>query len=475
MGERTHPTIVSSLGRGAAESAPTAPHATPRSRKKGSRKSGPERFWDRRHLRVAFVAMLAISIGVHWLASPWNIVPPAFEVRDVEGDTVIPIDLLDPDPPEPPPVEQQTGEKHDDTDQAGATAGDASVARTGTADAGVEASTAIVADAAPAVVDAGDASDASDATPRSPVQMVGDVGNLQAGEALVVLLINAAEIKKHPIGSQMGPLLSSIPQWDDFISGTGIDPINQTDWVLISGPGLVDTTNDVIIIHYSAPDALVDRAIDIVSKKYDRGGPYDAGVPGVKAALAHADRAPRVFLRPQPHLLAVVPVHYANTAAKILVKSRVSPKVRPGEAVRLTVKRPYQPFPQIPNTVSELRLWVLPRADGSAEVFAEGDCATDADATDAAAQIAKIFTGFKSSTALRMFKPQLYALVNGVEVKPSGKLVTLHLDASQEQLEELLGIVEGMVRSAKGTKPPAPAPSTTGTPSASPSSSAKKP
>jgi hypothetical protein len=264
----------------------------------------------------------------------------------------------------------------------------------------------------------------------------------------------------------MGPLLSSIPQWDDFISGTGVDPISQTDWVLISGPGLIDTSNDVIIVRYSAPDAVVDKAIDVVSKKYEHGGPFDAGVPGVRAALGHADKAPRVFLRPQTHLLAVVPVPYANTAAKILVRSKVSPNVRPGEAVRLTLKRPNHPFPDIPKTVSELRLWVLPRSDGSAEVFAEGDTASDAEAVAAADDIGKVVGRFKSNFLVRALTK---GLLNGVDVKSSGKLVTLHLDANQEQLEALLSIVEGQVRARKGPAPP---------PSASapaPSSSAKAP
>jgi hypothetical protein len=115
--------------------------------------------------------------------------------------------------------------------------------------------------------------------------------------------------------------------------------------------------------------------------------------------------------------------------------------------------------------VSELRLWVIPHADGSAEVFAEGDCATDAEAVDAAAQIGKVFGDFKSNIAVRLLTR---GLLNSIDVKSSGKLVTLHLDASQDQLEALLSIVEGQVRARKGT-PPAPAPS------AAPSSSAKKP
>ena len=410
--------------------------------------------------------MLALSLVLHVGVSPFNILlPHGIEIRDVQGDTAIPVDLLQEDEAPEKVVEQKANDPAASNDPGALAAGDAGAVRTG-ADAGVE--DAKPHDATPDVDDATGEAAVEAGAPRDPISMVGAAGAVQAGDPLVVLLVNAVEIRKNPVGAQMGPLLSAIPQWDDFMAGTNIDPIQQTDWMLISGPGLVDTTNDVILVHYSAPDAVVDKAIDVISKKYDRGGPFDAGVPGVKAAIGHADRAPRVFLRPQPGLLAVVPPHYANTAARILVRAKVSPRVRPGEAVRLKVAKPYQPFPDIPKTVSELRLWVVPRTDDGADVYAEGDCANDTDAADAAKQIKGVLDRYRRNMIVRAMT---HGLLDSLEVTSDGKLVKLHLQPTLDQLETLLGFIAGQIKSLKSAPPPPPPPPLTppsGTPALAP-------
>src|SRR5581483_8496257 len=91
------------LGEGAAEAAPTAPHATPPG--PGRRRSGPARFWARWPARVAFVLALMVSGAAHCTALPFE-VPRGFEVNDVDGEAAIPIDMMEqsePPPPPPPP------------------------------------------------------------------------------------------------------------------------------------------------------------------------------------------------------------------------------------------------------------------------------------------------------------------------------------------------------------------------------------
>ncbi len=429
---------------------------------RSAKKTGPEKFWDRRRVRVALAFAFAVSIVGHIAIGPWSIFTASLEMRDVEGDTTIPIDVLDPGEPVAPaePTAEPTPQVQEGEGPKKASAG--------LHDAGVEPP---LKDAEPDTLDAADASDASDAddasdaaipdaaaadaAPHDPVSMVGDVGKVQADEALVVLLVNAQEIRKYPVGARMGALLSSIPQWDDFIAGTGVNPIQQADWLLISGPGLVNTTNDVILVRYNAPDAVVDHAIDVISKKSFNGGPFDAGVPGMRAALGTADRAPRVFLRPQHGLLAVVPPFYAAKAAAILTHARVSPHVRPGEAMRLTLKKPYQPFPDVPKTVSELRLWIVPNAGGGAEVYAEGDCASPADATDAADHLRKVLDRYRGNLAVRIFT---HGLLSSLTVDANATHVEVHLSATEDQVDALLSLVESTITTTKSAPPP-PAPS----------------
>ena len=93
-------------------------------------------------------------------------------------------------------------------------------------------------DAQVAVADAGGA-------PRDPEAIVGAAGAIQADVILVMLVVNAEVIRQNPVGAQMGYLLRGIPQWNEFMSGTDIDPVRDADWVIVSGPSLINTAKDV--------------------------------------------------------------------------------------------------------------------------------------------------------------------------------------------------------------------------------------
>jgi hypothetical protein len=163
----------------------------------------------------------------------------------------------------------------------------------------------------------------------------------------------------------------------------------------------------------------------------------------MKAVNGYADRAPRVFLRPQPHVLAVVPADYARTAARILRAASVPAILkRPEEALRLTLVHPHGPMPGIPESVTELRLWIVPRdADGGADVYGEGDTASPAAASAASRAIASLVMDQNS------FGVQLVTrgLLNGVELRADGRTVRLHLSASKDQIDVVLAFVGGQL------------------------------
>jgi hypothetical protein len=446
------------LGEGAAEAAPTAPHATPRARE--VKASGPERFWAHWPMRVALSGALVVSGVAHCAVFPLE-VPHSFEVNDTEGEAAIPIDVLsadEPPPPAPPPTadpgEAKTTEPDkgaqamlpkppdagardaaDDAIADGATdaprdAGDDAPTDAGSADAGADGEGTAVAAAA---LDGG----APATGPRDPQAILGAAGTVQADVVLVMVVVNAEVIRKNPVGARMGYLLRGIPQWDEFMSGTDIDPVRDTDWVMISGPSLVNTTRDIVMIHYAATDAAVDKAVDVVSAKYDKGGPYDAGVPGVRAKLAHADRGERVLLRPQPHVLAVVPPSVADKVAKQLVAAKVPAHIRPGEAAYVRVANPHHPIPEIPDTISEMRLRVVPRADDGADVYIDGDT-KDPEAATAAADALRLVVRRHNDGLTSLLT---HGLLDHVEVTPEGSQVRLHLTASRDQIETLVTLV----------------------------------
>jgi hypothetical protein len=371
------------------------------------------------------------------------------DVRDVEGEAAIPVDMFAeteppppaPAPPEVPPEEpaaipapipkpprRDAGAAHD----AGARdAQPVDSAADGPDDAGVSDAFPEAASVATADPDAG---------PREPQAIVGVAGEVQADKVLVMVLVNAEVIRANPVGATMGYLLRAIPQWGSFMNGTNVDPVRQTDWLLISGPSLVNTSRDVVLIHYSAPDAVVDRAVDAVAHRYAKGGRIDAGVAGMRASLALADRAERVFLRPQSRVLAVVPPSVAEKVARSLVRAHVPAHVRPNEALYFRMVTPYRALPELPRTIEEMRLRVVPRPDQGADLWIDADTASS-DAAQAATEVRRV---------IRRHNDILTSLATGglldrVQVEDDSRGVHVHLTATRADLERVLDLVGGIL------------------------------
>lgn len=447
MAERTQ---VPPHRAGAGETAPTAPHATPPEGKR-KRRTGPERFWANRAVRVGMVLGAVASLGVHYALAPWTLFPQhSDELHDFDdAELTIPVDLAN-EQEQQKPEQPQTNEPAQKTDE-----GEGAKANKAKRDAGVEQETDGGAELDAAIEDGGaepsdaeapiegDGGDNAQAAPGDPNALLGAAGKVQAGPPLVQLVVNFAVIRSTPVGSQMGPLMSAIPQWDDFIAGTGVDAVRDTDWIYIQGPSLLHTERDMIYVHYSASDKAVDHAVDVVAHKYDRGGVFDAGVPGVKASLGHADRAPRVFLRPQSHLLIVVPPDFAHTAALAYKGTKIGSPTRPGEALSFTIQNPGHVAPfAITPAMQQARLWIVPRAsDGGADVYAEGNCA-DASAAQENAAKASRYVQDQNSLGVRMLTN---GLLNGVDIHAEGSTVKGHLSATREQLQNILGLVAGQL------------------------------
>jgi hypothetical protein len=115
------------------------------------------------------------------------------------------------------------------------------------------------------------------------------------------------------------------------------------------------------------------------------------------------------------------------------------PTIPAGEAVTALVKHPHRVVPQIPTCIDELRLWIVPRsADGGADVWGEGQCATDEEAKAAAEDMHK--SAVRTNGLL--LRAATKGLLNAFETRSEGRMVKLHLPASREQLEAVLSLIE---------------------------------
>jgi hypothetical protein len=208
------------------------------------------------------------------------------------------------------------------------------------------------------------------------------------------------------------------------------------------GPSLINTERDAVFVHYNADDAIVDHAIDTISKTYAKGGAMNVGVKGVKAWKGFADGAERAFLRPRPHLAVIVPATHATQFATVLSANPVNPHFRPGEAMSLRALRPGGSISIIPQSITEARMWIIPRnSDGGADVYGEGDCPDEASAADAAAKL-KAEISRRNSIGVRIVSGGLF---NGIEVTSEGSTVKLHMPATKDQIEAVLGLAAQQV------------------------------
>lgn len=459
--------------RGAALEAPTAPHATdPVGR---GRDGGPARFWNPRRIRIALRVALAISLGVHLAFAPWRIFPHRgdFELKDAEGELSIPLDLPgeEPPPPEdkPPPSEPPVvDDPSKDPNGPNANKPDAApapkkkdagppedaapdVEQLAALDASIELDGGAPTDAA--LVAMGDAG-VTDAGGTGPVDPTAGVPTLNTGPQNIVLVVNSAVIRKHPVGARMGPVIQQIPQWRDFLKGSQsvVDPIQHTDWILIYGPSLIHTDRDAVLVRYNVSDDIVDKAVDAVARTYDKGGPYDAGVPGVPASRGHADNAERIFMRPQPKLLVISPPAHAYAAALTYKKSAPrGPNAK--EAMHLLVRNPSAQI-AIPNLkfkdqLKTIDLWIEPRTDNGADVHVLGQCTDEACAIDTADAMNDVIKRQNSSIGVRI---ATRGLLNNAKVVAEGNKVKLDLVVTQEQLEAFLQLAAAAVGA---TVPPA--------------------
>jgi hypothetical protein len=468
-GRTSHFELRGDPRRGAADAAPTAPHATAPVQKD---KTGPARFWDPLRPFLVFLVMLFGSCGAHMAGfTPWRFkasFDTGIEGKDVDGELTIPVDLQEEEPKPPPPEPGPT----ETPDKPGPNARDA--AAPPPKDAGQDAEPLAALDAGPtdASVDAagdagdldaglvaatGDAGAAPGGGPRDPAGLVGAKA-LNTGPQNILLTVNMAPIRAHPLASRIGAVLVVLPQWREFLKGQSqIDPIKQTDWIFLYGPSLRHTDRDAVLVHYNAPDAAIDAIVDGIAKRSnDRKepggpfGPYDAGVPGVKATSGHADNAARVFIRPTPGLLVIAPPKHAYDAAKAYSKSPPGPTHKT-EAMHLVVRNPSQqvsiPNLKLPDRLKEIRMWIVPDSAGGADVYAEGDV----DDESFAPQIAKDLTDtIKNLNGIGMtvgpftvtVSTTTKHLLDNAVVTSEGKRINLHVKATPEQLDAVLRLVE---------------------------------
>ena len=157
---------------------------------------------------------------------------------------------------------------------------------------------------------------------ESPADAIDDIQVLAKNPNHVTITLVGSQLRNHPVGGKMGALLTANKQWEDFFGGSNIDPINDVDVMVVTGPRMKISGKVVSIVKFSADMERVKAAVDHVISESKTGGEWLEGTT-IPAARAFADGAERIFaLVPDKSLLYVFPSPYPGPAKQKRLKKQ---------------------------------------------------------------------------------------------------------------------------------------------------------
>jgi hypothetical protein len=291
-----------------------------------------------------------------------------------------------------------------------------------------------------------------------PVAMAGVVSEVVDSNANVSLLLYSERVREHPLGPRIGQLIVNFPQWSSFFASGEIDPVRDLNRILVVGPQFRRSADVVAILEHRLPQRVLKAAVDRLVQRPPRGRWLRGKM---LAALAHADRAERLFAFTAPDILVVAPPHLEKQI--MAAPPTKFPKSNGDEALVVHIKSPWRaiaglPF-SLPESLAWLRLEVVPLEDGGAELrFA----AEDADAHAATSHAQSLSAALNAVT-----NPDLGALgalvglrsisfIDKVQLRANGNRMAGQVRVTPRQLERLLAYAEEMIAQWTGRREPIP-------------------
>jgi hypothetical protein len=121
----------------------------------------------------------------------------------------------------------------------------------------------------------------------------------------VQIILVGSRLREHPVGAKLGALLPTLKQWEPFFKGSGIDPINDMDAMVITGPQIKISGDVVAIMKFNIDMEKVETTIQSLADSSGGSKLDDTPVPAWKAT---ADKGVRIFATvPSKGLLYVLP------------------------------------------------------------------------------------------------------------------------------------------------------------------------
>jgi hypothetical protein len=271
--------------------------------------------------------------------------------------------------------------------------------------------------------------------------------DLEAGAALELLpdegeiLVRTDVLRHHPVGARLGPILGTWPGWRSTLHAVARDPVADLDWIDVVAPS--DSRQGRLLARAAegASDAALDgRLVALQARSAEPAAGHV--VAGLTAAAARLDGSLRVVFRAQPRFVAATPASRGVAISAVLVRARIPvPSTAPFEAVRADVPEPHELVRAVPPLIHRMQAHVFALANGDADASADGECTSADDARRAAAALEETI-GRQNFSIVRMVT---HGILDGITVRVDGTTVRLHLHASRDQLDAVLGLASAML------------------------------
>lgn len=255
--------------------------------------------------RIVICALLALLLHIPLLPFARLITLGIFDFlgdeTEEEGEAIVPIEIeIEGSTEEAPAAPKQEVTEVATPDPEGYAVADAGVdASKGVDDGGVDGGEQKT-DAGP---DAGP--DAPPPPSKEPLADNKAVKDLTKNPNNVQIILVGSRLREHPVGARLGALLPTLKQWEPFFKGSGINPIDDVDAMVITGPQVRLSGEIVAIMKFNIDMARVEETIQKLAEGSEGEKLENTPVPAWKAT---ADKGARVFATvPAKGLLYVLP------------------------------------------------------------------------------------------------------------------------------------------------------------------------
>jgi hypothetical protein len=435
--------------------------------------SRPERLWP---LVAALVAALALHLPIlPTKASVW--IRMLFEKKAVVDDgpqqeIVLPIDLdlAEPEPPKRDPDAEPSSQP-----RASANEGRASLDGANDGDVDLDAASEAGAGTAPPppapepeppapLVETKEPEGAAPPKPPEPArealpepaalpdgdladpfEAAGDVGRLRAEEPNVNIYLAGDVLRTRALSEDFGALLTSVPQWQALLGGTGIDPMKHFDHVLISGPQMRDPQWIVVTVQYNLPSDRMKKAVDEIVARTKRGSQWLEGYDVPVAVLGGKPKR-FVVLVPDKRLLVVLP----EEAEKLISRVAGLPGFAksPGAGIVVDMIEPYKAFQaapfQFPRSIGRMRLHFTLAGSEDYVVAAEAWDASPAEASEHAIFLKQRIDAFEIDLGAvgRLLGTDKIRAVGDTSFDARGSKIHARAAVSHKQLKRIIGFIQ---------------------------------